>query len=83
MCYGLAESLSEFCSCPETLPKTEIKYGGLINLSRDILKKPTIGAVACLLLVVFSQIYVENQEQRAKKDDLKYEFGGRPDGSVV
>ena len=38
LCYGLAESLSEFCSCPETLPKTEIKHGGLINLSRDISK---------------------------------------------
>ena len=57
---------------PRDFPKTEIKHGRLINLSRDISKQPTIGEVACLLLVTFSQIYVENQEQRAKQDDLKY-----------
>ena len=28
-----------------------------------------------LLLLAFSQIYVENQEQRVKQDDLKCEFG--------
>lgn len=25
MCYSLAEGLSAFCSCPETLPETGIK----------------------------------------------------------
>ena len=50
----------------ETLPKTEIKHGGLINLSRDISKQQTIGVVAWLLQVAFSQIYVENQDYRAK-----------------
>ncbi|XP_063113664.1 uncharacterized protein LOC134477927 [Cavia porcellus] len=79
VCYGLAESLSSFCSCPETLPKTETKGNGLINLEKEIKKQPNVVAVAWLL-VAFSELYVLNQEQRAQQDNFQYcEFGPKED----
>ncbi|XP_063103001.1 uncharacterized protein LOC134475684 [Cavia porcellus] len=76
VCYGLAESLSAFCSCPETLPETETKGNGLINLEKEIKKQSNIEAVTWLLLGAFSQLYVSNGEQRAQEDNLQCcEFG--------
>ncbi|XP_063116892.1 uncharacterized protein LOC134478699 [Cavia porcellus] len=76
VCYALAESLSAFFSCPETLPETETKGNGLITLEKEISKQLNVGAVTWLLLGAFSQLYVANQEQRAHQDTLQYcKFG--------
>ncbi|XP_063111415.1 uncharacterized protein LOC106028966 [Cavia porcellus] len=76
VCYGLAESLSAFCSSPETLPETETKGNGLINLEKEIKKQSNIKAVAWLMLGAFSKLYVSNQEHRAQQDNVQCcEFG--------
>lgn len=40
-------------------------------MAEEISKQCSIQAVACVLLNAFSQIYSENQEQRAEWKDLK------------
>lgn len=66
--------MSAFCLCLETLP--ELKGGGLINLAGEISRQANVKAIAWMLLGDFSQIYVENQEQKAQQNDLKhFEFG--------
>lgn len=42
VCYDLAESLSAFCSYPETLPEIGIKGSGLINLIIKISRQSNV-----------------------------------------
>lgn len=53
-CCNLAENLSSFCPCPETLRDSEIKGDGIFNVAEEISKKPYIQAVALVLLAAFS-----------------------------
>lgn len=65
MYYSLAEKLSTFCLCPETLQETEIRVGGLIELVVEIPRLPSVQAEAWMLLADFSSVCTENQEQKA------------------
>lgn len=56
---------SAFCSCLESLPESEIKGGGLINLAEDISRQSNVEVVEWLLWGAFNEIYVENQDQRS------------------
>lgn len=55
----------------------DIKSGGLINLMEEISKLPSVQGVAWILLVAFSQIYSENQEQKADIKSLQFHQNGR------
>ncbi|XP_023565619.1 nucleoporin-like protein 2 [Octodon degus] len=70
----VAPAFGSGSSVAETLPEGEIKHSGIINLTKEMSRQLNVEAVAWLLLGAFSQIYVDNQQQRAQQGDLKCEF---------
>jgi hypothetical protein len=65
--YILAKNFSTFCPCPETLNEDEFKSNGLITLTKEISRQPSIQAATWILLAASSQVYSENQEQNASR----------------
>lgn len=59
----------------QKLPETKIKGDRVIHIAGEISRQSNVDMVAWLTLGAFSQVYLENQEQRAQKSDLKcFEF---------
>lgn len=73
--YDMVESLSLSCSCPETLQET--KDDRPINLAEEMSRQSNIWAGAWVLLMVFSQLYIENQEQKSCLKNVQFCQKGR------
>jgi hypothetical protein len=62
-CYIWAKNLSTFCLFPEIFWEAEFKGDGLMNLSGEVLRQPSIRAMTWALMEAFNQIYNENLEK--------------------
>lgn len=65
--------LTEYCLHVMRLWK---RQSGLYNLVGEISRKPSIQVVAWILLIAFSHVYSENQEQKAQLKTLE-SYSGR------
>lgn len=68
--------MSSSCPCPDILWETEIKRSGFTNLAKKISKQPNVQDAVCVLLPTFSQIYSENQEQKADVKSIQFYQNG-------
>lgn len=72
VCYTTAENLSTSCPYSKTLQETEIKASGLTNLVKKTSRQSNIWAVACVLLIMFKQIYSEKQGEQKNLRNLNF-----------
>lgn len=66
----LVNKLSTFCPCPGTR-EAEFKGDVVTDLVEGIQRQHSIQTVAWMLLVGFSQVCHDNQEQKAGQKDVK------------
>lgn len=70
--------MSAFHSCLERLWETNVN---LIYLVKEISRQSNVEVVALLMLEVFNQLYLENQEQKAQLNDFKSFVFGQKESS--
>ena len=59
------KTVAIFCPCPKSLPKHKVKSLGLISLTEEISKQPSIDSM--LWLLVFTLIKTYNEKEQAEQ----------------